>query len=274
MSDGKAQAAVDVEGLAVDYGRLRAVQGVTLSVYPGESVGIVGANGAGKSSVLRCIGGLVSAAEGSIRIEGRELRRPRPWSVPGVGVRLVPESRELFKDLSVAENLRAGTYLLRRGERAEQVEQVLGVFPRLRQLLRSRAGALSGGEQQMLAIGRALAGRPRTLLLDEPALGLAPAAIGPLAEALLALKEMGLAILVAEQSLAIPRRLCDRVMVCQLGKIVASGTPDEVLTPEIVSAAFAVGRHSGVEAGRGDDRTANRESDQARTVPGREASAE
>jgi branched-chain amino acid transport system ATP-binding protein len=241
-------ATLEVQGLSVSYGYSRAVQDVSFSIDPGRCVGIVGANGAGKSSILRSIGGLVRPSAGRILFDGHDLRGSAPWTIARKGVRLVPETRELFADLTVAENLRAGAQSLRRSERASAVQRVLDTFPRLTKLLTSRARVLSGGEQQMLAIGRALAGRPCLLLLDEPALGLAPTAIRPLADALQSLKADGLSILVAEQSLAIPLRLCDQVMICLLGRVIATGHPKEILTVQNMGAAF-LGREARAEGG-------------------------
>jgi branched-chain amino acid transport system ATP-binding protein len=229
---------LDVRDLTVDYGRLRALDGLTFSLDPGECVGIVGANGAGKSSALRAIGGSVTASSGSITLAGKTVSSGSSWRVARRGLRFVPETRGLFRDLTVHENLLAGASALPRRERSQEMSRVVDIFPRLEALMSQRAGVLSGGEQQMLALGRALIARPKILLMDEPGLGLAPAAIRPLVTALLRLKKEGMAMVVAEQSLAIPRAVCDRTSVLELGRVVASGPAATTLTDEIMRRAF------------------------------------
>jgi branched-chain amino acid transport system ATP-binding protein len=215
-----------------------AVDAVSFSIEPGECVAIVGANGAGKSTLLRSIAGLVRARSGTIHLDGRDITRQHPWTLARSGLRLVPESRELFGDLSVRENLRVGAAVVPSHKRDGAIESMFSLFPALRPLQDRRARVLSGGEQQMLVIARALVANPGILLLDEPSLGLAPSIVGDLITALRAITASGVTVIVAEQALRIPMALCQRTIVCTLGKIVADGPRDDVLTSDVLRQAF------------------------------------
>lgn len=224
-----------VEGLHAGYGSAIVLQGISLRVGAGEVVGLLGRNGMGKTTALKSILGLVRILRGSIRFRGHELTRRPAHAIPRLGIGYVPQGRRVFPELSVRENLllglrdrsgrRAG-----RPESAPEWERVLGLFPTLRERLRQRAGTLSGGEQQMLAIARALLRRPQLLLLDEPTEGLMPQLVARTEELLLELKAQGLGLLVAEQRLETALRVCDRLYVLEKGQIVWEGAAEEART--------------------------------------------
>ena len=188
---------LEVEGLEVSYGAVRALRGVDLYVDTGEIVGLVGANGAGKSTLLRAISGLVKARRGSVKLAGTELGRAATTRIVAAGIAHVPEGRRVWPDMSVTENLRLGGVIVGGDSETERLERVLMLFPELRDRLKQKAGTLSGGEQQMLAIGRGLMSRPKLLMLDEPSLGLAPVVVQRLKELFATLKRDGLTILLS-----------------------------------------------------------------------------
>ncbi|MBI1847441.1 MAG: ABC transporter ATP-binding protein [Candidatus Rokubacteria bacterium] len=229
-----------VRELNVAYGRVRVLAGVSLRVDPGELVTLVGPNGAGKTTLLRAITGLVPAHGGAIDLEGTALHGRPPEAIAALGVAMVPEGRELFGDLSVRDNLRLGAYRLPRAVRraglADDLERVLVLFPALRPRLAQPAGTLSGGEQQMVAIGRALMARPRALLLDEPSVGLAPLVIREIFGVIASLKAAGLAMLLVEQNARAAFRIADRGYVLRPG-----GRLAEACERRIDSAAEAYG---------------------------------
>jgi branched-chain amino acid transport system ATP-binding protein len=214
-------AMLSVEGLCVSYGGLVALRDVSMNVEAGEIVCVVGPNGAGKSSLLSAIAGGLTPQAGSVRFEGRDLVRQRPEAIANLGLSLVPEGRRVFATLSVEENLRLGTGMPRAAKGVEaQLERTLTHFPRLRERRRMPAGALSGGEQQMLAIGRALMTRPRLILVDEPSLGLAPLIVDQVYEILHALRrEDGLTLLINEQSSKRVLKYADRIYVIRGGEV-------------------------------------------------------
>jgi ABC-type branched-subunit amino acid transport system ATPase component len=229
---------LEVQDLVVAYGHAVVVDRVTFRVDPGECLGVVGANGAGKSSMFRCIAGMLRARAGKIRLDGRDVTRDRAWALAGKGLRLVPEGRELFGGLSVAENLRVAAAALPANKRVESIESAIQLFPALGRIGTRHARFLSGGEQQMLAIARAMVAKPSILLLDEPSLGLAPAIVGVLLASLKVIRDAGVSILIAEQSLKIPRELCNRVLVFKQGRIVVEGAPEQILTDHVLRGAF------------------------------------
>lgn len=231
-------ARLQVEELVVEYGRGRAVDRLSFRVLPGQAIGLLGANGAGKSSLLRCIAGLQRPQSGKIRFEERDVTRKRAWTLARRGLRLVPETRELFWHLTVAENLTLGALGTSAKEGKESIESALETFPALHPLLEREARLLSGGEQQMLTIARALCGRPSLLLVDEPTLGLAPKIVSDMIGALRRIVESGVSLLVGEQSLALPRTLCDEIIILKLGRVVASGAPQDVFKEETIREAF------------------------------------
>ncbi len=213
--------ALHIAGLHAGYGRYDVLRGVDLDVGPGEAVGLLGPNGAGKTTLLRSIMGLVKHRRGVLSVAGTDLLRLPAHRIARGHAGLVPEGRRLFVDQPIEDNLLLGALHLRRHRDrvAELLESVYDLFPVLRDLRRRPAGALSGGQQQMVAIGRMLMSDPKVLLLDEPSLGLAPIAIGEVAEALEALREQGRSILVVEQRVDLVLRMCDRIYVLAGGEV-------------------------------------------------------
>ena len=221
---------LEVAELEVRYGAVRAVRGVTLRVAKGELVTLLGANGAGKSSTLMCIAGALRASGGTIRLGDEEVTAASPEAMVRRGVATVPEARNVFPDLTVAENLRLGAYVKRRDRTAvaEQRDRMLQLFPRLAERSEQPAGTLSGGEQQMLVIARAMMSQPSILLLDEPSLGLAPTIVDQIFELIQALRRSGLTILLVEQNAAKALAIADRAYVMRLGRIAAEGSASEI----------------------------------------------
>ena len=212
-----------LEGVSASYRGLKALQGIDIEVGRGEVVAVVGANGAGKSTLLKAIAGQV-ATEGAITFEGTSLRRMASHRIARLGVNLVPEGRRLFPRLSVEDNLRLGAYA-RRGDpdRFKPLDLVFDLFPRLKERLPQRAETLSGGEQQMLAIGRALMTRPRLLMLDEPSQGIMPKLVDDILAAITRIRGLGVTVLLVEQRLAEALAIADRAYVLQTGRVVMSG---------------------------------------------------
>ncbi|WP_186394399.1 ABC transporter ATP-binding protein [Stappia sp. TSB10GB4] len=234
---------LDVRDLSVDYGSIRAVRGISFHLAKGELVSLLGANGAGKSTTLKCIAGALKASSGSITLGGVAITSSSPEQVVRAGLATVPETRDVFPDLTVAENLMLGAYIHRRdraGNR-DNLERVHTLFPRLAERKHQAAGTLSGGEQQMLVIARALMSRPTVLLLDEPSLGLAPAIVDRIFEMIDTLKRTGLTIFLVEQNVNQALAIADRAYVLRLGKIVASGTADEIRSTTDLSAHYLGG---------------------------------
>jgi branched-chain amino acid transport system ATP-binding protein len=227
---------LEVAGLSARYGPVTAVRGVSLEVAQGEIVALLGANGAGKTTTLACIAGLHRAHAGSIRFGDREIARLSPERVVRVGISLTPEGRRLFSTLTVEENLLLGG-AAHRGEK--DYDELLELFPILRERLHMPAASLSGGEQQQLAIARSLMSRPRLLLLDEPTLGLAPRLARLVFDLIGRLRdERGLSVLLVEQNVHQALDLCDRAYVMRTGEIAAAGTPDELRRAREVQAAY------------------------------------
>jgi branched-chain amino acid transport system ATP-binding protein len=215
-------ALLELENVEARYGQVRALHGVALQVPEGRMVAVLGANGAGKTTTLRAISNTVRKT-GEVVFDGRSITRAAPETIARLGIAHVPEGRGIVGELTVDENLRLGAYT-RKGAAREERERVLAAFPRLADRLRQRAGTLSGGEQQMLALGRALMARPRLLLLDEPSLGLAPLVVRQIFETLAGLNEQdGLTVLVVEQNAAIALRTCHEACVLEVGRVVVAG---------------------------------------------------
>ncbi len=220
---------LEVHNVHVYYGRIQALRGVSLEVHEGEIVALIGANGAGKTTLLRAISGLLYPREGDIRFQGRSIRGLFPEQIVALGISHVPERRQLFTTMSVLDNLILGAYYrYRQGEdRAairDDLEMVFSTFPILKERQQQRAGTLSGGQQQMLAIGRALMARPRLLLLDEPSLGLAPLLVRELFRVIAHLRDRGMTVLLVEQNARAALRVADRGYVLDTGSIALSGT--------------------------------------------------
>jgi branched-chain amino acid transport system ATP-binding protein len=227
-----------IDNLSARYGSIDVLHGVSLSMAPGEFVCVIGANTAGKSTLLRTISGLV-ASRGSIRFEGQELVGRPAHAIPGLGIAHVPEGRHVFPEMSVDENVRLGAYAVRSARNiADRRDQVLTLFPRLRERLTQAAGTLSGGEQQMVAIGRAMMLAPRLLLLDEPSHGLAPKIVDELHETFLAVSRTGTAILLVEQNTTLALSVASRGYVLEAGRVVLSGTSAELTDNDAVRSAY------------------------------------
>jgi branched-chain amino acid transport system ATP-binding protein len=215
---------LEIRDLHVAYGPIRAVRGISLSVPAGQAVCLIGANGAGKSTTLNAISGLLKPARGSIRFDGQEIAGWRPERVAGQGLVQVPEGRLVIATLTVLENLEMGAYLRRDGQAVQRdLEAVFARFPRLAERRRQRAGLLSGGEQQMLALGRALMARPRLLMLDEPSMGLAPILVNEVFAALAEVKRAGTTILLVEQNARKALEITDYAYVLERGLLAHEG---------------------------------------------------
>jgi branched-chain amino acid transport system ATP-binding protein len=230
-------ALLELKDVEARYGQVRALHGISLAVDEGQIVAVLGANGAGKTTTLRAISGTVKRT-GEIAYDGRSLGRRGPEAVAKLGVAHVPEGRGTFGDLSVEENLRLGAYT-RRGSLDGDIERMSGYFPWIGTRLAQHAGTLSGGEQQMLALARALMGRPRLLLLDEPSLGLAPLVTREIFRIVRELNEQeGLTVLVVEQNAAIALEVASHAYVLEVGKVAVSGTSDELARDESVRKSY------------------------------------
>jgi branched-chain amino acid transport system ATP-binding protein len=214
---------LEIEDLHVAYGEIRALKGVSLSVRPGEIVALLGNNGAGKTTTLRAVSGLLPARGGDIRVEGKSVVGLLPHEIVRQGIAHVPEGRRIFNRLSVLENLLMGGYARADRGVAEDLARVLELFPRLRERRDQVAGTLSGGEQQMLAIGRALMARPRLLLLDEPSMGLAPVLVEQIFETVTDINRQGTTILLVEQNAAMALSIAGRGYVLEAGTVVLEG---------------------------------------------------
>lgn len=232
---------LETRGLAAGYGRVGVLKGVDLRVHAGEMVTLIGSNGAGKSTFLKTIVGLVRPTGGSVFFDGRELRGATTESLVREGLVLVPEGRLLFGPMTVAENLELGAYVLGRKGGGEAAERVYDLFPVLRERAEQPAATLSGGEQQMLAVGRALMARPRLILLDEPSLGLAPKVIAEIFSALEVLREQGLTILLVEQDARLALKHADRGYVMRTGEIALTGSSAELLKNDDVRLIYLGG---------------------------------
>lgn len=232
---------LSVEGLRGGYGHVSVLHDVSISVLRGECVTIVGANGAGKSTLLKAIVGLVRPTDGVIRLEGRDITGTPPERLVRSGVSLVPEGRMLFGPMTVSENLELGTYGLSRAARADVAstrQRVFELFPLLKERVSQPAETLSGGEQQMLAIGRALMSRPTLLLLDEPSLGLAPKVIAEIFSVLDVLRRDGVTVVLVEQDARLALKHSDRGYVMRTGRVALSGTSSELLGNEDVRSIY------------------------------------
>ncbi|TIL56963.1 MAG: ABC transporter ATP-binding protein [Mesorhizobium sp.] len=230
---------LSVEALKIRYGEVEAVRRVDLAVDSGEIIALVGANGAGKSSTLGAIAGLVPAVSGKVVFDGVDITGLAPEVIARKGVSLVPEGRRIFAGLTVADNLRLGGAMhLPAVEARAREEEMLELFPILRRYHRVKGGNLSGGEQQMLAIARTLMGKPRMVLLDEPSLGLAPQLIDTVFDLIAELRRNGLTILLVEQNVALALEVADRAIVLANGEVVLSGTAKELATSDLVRQAY------------------------------------
>ena len=230
---------LEVENIKVRYSGLPVLQGVSVSVKPGETVCVVGANGSGKSTLLRAIMGSQRVFEGKIKFRGVEIQKLRTEEIVRMGIIYVPEEKMLFKPLSVEENLSLGAYVLKSKEKIqENLDLIYSLFPRLKERRTQAASTLSGGEQQMVAIGRGLMSNPQILMLDEPSLGLAPILVDEVLDTVRRLKEEGITILLVEQNVREALDLADRGYVLQTGRITSKGSGRELLDSDIFRSAF------------------------------------
>ena len=229
---------LEVRGLVAGYRDLTVLRGVDLVIAPGTVVAVLGANGVGKTTLNKTLSGLLKPDRGDIRFDGQRLNGKSPSLIVAAGLIHVPEGRKLYPDLSVRENLELGAYRRGRAQRAQTLEFVLDIFPRLRERLRQRAATLSGGEQQMAAIGRGLMSQPRLLVLDEPSLGLAPLLVNELFALIRRLNQQGATILLVEQNVAQSLALADRAHVMEQGAFSLSGTGAELATDAGLAKAY------------------------------------
>lgn len=228
---------LSIRDLQVSYGGIEAVKGISFDVREGEIVTLIGANGAGKSSTLRSIVGLVKPRGGSIVFDGEDITGADTTGIVKKGVTLVPEGRRIFPDLTVLENLKIGAYM-RRDSLQEDIDWVYSLFPRLKERSWQAGGTLSGGEQQMLAVGRALMSRPKLLMMDEPSLGLAPIIVRDIFSIITEIRKRGVTILLIEQNANMALQTADMGYVLETGRITISGTGAELLSNEAVKAAY------------------------------------
>lgn len=235
---------LEVKDLQVFYGRIQAIRGISFTVEEGEIVTLIGANGAGKTTTMKTMSGVRPVAVGSVMFDGQDITKLAPHKRVALGIGQSPEGRGVFPGMSVRENLEMGMYL--RNDRkspaaAEDLERILTLFPRLRERITQAGGSLSGGEQQMLAIGRALMGRPRLLLLDEPSMGLAPMLINQIFRIIKEINETGTTVLLVEQNAAKALKIAHRAYVLETGEIVKTGLGSDLLTDPSVRDAYLGG---------------------------------
>ena len=232
-------ALLTIENLSVHYGAIQALHGLSIAVEPGEIVTLIGANGAGKSTTLRAVSGLVKPSAGTIRFDGRDLAGLAAHKILRLGLAQVPEGRGIFPNLTVDENLDLGAFVRKHGkELAVDRDRVFTLFPRLKERLDQRAGTLSGGEQQMLAIGRALLARPRLLLLDEPSLGLAPQLVQTIFKIIREINASGTTIFLVEQNAHMALRVAHRAYVLEVGCVVMQGDAKQLAASDEVKKAY------------------------------------
>jgi branched-chain amino acid transport system ATP-binding protein len=242
---------LELSGVGASYGPVMAVTGVSITVREGEAVGLLGSNGAGKSTLLRAISGLVRLRSGSITFDGANIASLPPYEIAGHGIAHVPEGRRVFPEMTVQENLEVGAYIPRaKAERRQSLELVFSIFPKLAARKSQAAGTMSGGEQQMVAIGRGLMLKPRLLMLDEPSLGLAPVVIDSTFDAIQKIHALGMAILLVEQNAARALTLVRRAYVLEGGEVVMQGTSAELVNnAQLQEAYLGIGPSCGISKG-------------------------
>lgn len=233
---------LEIHNLHCRYGKVNAVRGVTLQVQEGELVSLIGANGAGKTTTLKAISGLIPGIEGKITFEGRDITGASPKTIITLGISHCPEGRRVFPYMTVIENLEMGCYLRSDvSEIAKDLENIFNLFPILKARRQQTAGTLSGGEQQMMAIGRALMSRPKLILFDEPSLGLAPNLVDATFEIIIGIRERGVTVLMVEQNAFAALELCDRAYVLESGEVALHGTGEDLLNNPHVQKAYLGG---------------------------------
>ena len=232
-----------VKNLHVKYGNIEALKGISFEVFPGEIISLIGANGAGKTTTLKTLSGLLRPSEGDVLFDGKDIHELKPHEVVRLGLLHSPEGRGIFANLTVLENLEMGAYTRRDGkvEIKKDMEHVFTLFPRVKERLKQQAGTLSGGEQQMLAMSRALMGKPKLLLLDEPSLGLAPQIVETIFSIIKTINKEGTTILLVEQNANQALRVAHRGYVVETGEIVLTGKGSDLLSNEKVREAYLGG---------------------------------
>ena len=242
-------ALLEIRDLCVNYGPIQAVRNINMDVDEGSIVALLGANGAGKTTTLRTISGVIKPASGSVKFDGNEIGGRRASRVARLGVNMSPEGRLIFNELSVEENLRAGAYCIRsRAETERNMKRVLTLFPRLEERLKQHAGTLSGGEQQMLAIARALMADPKVLLLDEPSLGLAPLLVRSIFDSVRKINRQGVTVILVEQNARAALKLASRGYVIEVGRVVMEDASEALLAnPDVQAAYLGGGQENGQE---------------------------
>ena len=236
-----AETILKVDDLCVDYGSIHALKGVSFEVSAGEIVTLIGANGAGKSTTLNAIARLLKASSGQVTFMGQDLAKFPAHKIISQGLALVPEGRRVFLQMTVAENLEMGAFSRKGGSFDEDMQRIYDLFPRLKERRRQVAGTLSGGEQQMLAMGRALMSNPKLLMLDEPSMGLAPILVDQIFEIIQNLHKEGVTILLVEQNAQAALSVADRGYVLEIGKVVAEGSGAELLASPAIKKAYLGG---------------------------------
>lgn len=232
-------ALLEIKDLEVNYGIIKAIKGVSFDVNEGEIIALIGANGAGKTTILHTITGLIQAKKGSIVFDGKELTKTPPHKIVSMGMAHVPEGRRIFQQLSVLENLKLGAYTRKdKSEIASTLKMVYERFPRLEERKNQVAGTLSGGEQQMLAMGRALMSKPRIILMDEPSMGLSPLLVSEIFDIIKVINESGTTVLLVEQNAKKALSIADRAYVLETGKITLSGDAKDLINDESVKKAY------------------------------------
>ena len=232
-------ALLEIKDLEVNYGVIKAIKGVSFDVNEGEIIALIGANGAGKTTILHTITGLIQAKKGSIVFDGKELTKTPPHKIVSMGMAHVPEGRRIFQQLSVLENLKLGAYTRKdKSEIASTLKMVYERFPRLEERKNQVAGTLSGGEQQMLAMGRALMSKPRIILMDEPSMGLSPLLVSEIFDIIKVINESGTTVLLVEQNAKKALSIAERAYVLETGKITLSGDAKDLINDESVKKAY------------------------------------
>ncbi len=230
---------LDLKNIDAGYGAFQALFGLTMQVNAGEAVAVIGANGAGKTTLMRVISGMLPASSGTMTMEGADLRTTPPHKIIELGIAHVPESRRLFPRLSVEDNLRLGAFIpSARAHFAERLDYVYDLFPRLKERRSQLAGTMSGGEQQMCAIGRALMSKPKLVLLDEPSMGLAPVIVQQVFELVRRIRSEGYTVLIVEQNVSQVLKVADRAYLLEVGRIVQSGSSAELAASDDIRKAY------------------------------------
>lgn len=232
-------AMLEIKDLCVNYGVIKALKGISFEVNEGEVIALIGANGAGKTTTLHTITGLINAKSGSIVLEGKDITRTPAHKIVKMGIAHVPEGRRIFQNLTVLDNIRLGAFTRKDKDGiAEDIEKVYKLFPRLSERKTQIAGTLSGGEQQMLAMGRALMSKPRIVVMDEPSMGLSPILVSEIFEIIESIRKQGTTVLLVEQNAKKALSIADRAYVLETGKIVLSGKASDLINDESVKKAY------------------------------------